>query len=1175
MTNMKTNASITHNSFISKSLRIALAGILLSSSSQISFHSPSILSKKELLAPASQTHKLTLEDRQNFRLIQNEIFAVLKEKLSGGALEENLANLKQLFHSIPEFERLQLQHQFISFDRLNPDSLLKIFKHSNLIKTPHRYSDKLLIKEIVENIKQELYWLIRPLLLEQARINSSHYRDMSKPIATISKSKMSKCFRIPGHGKSYLYKCATGREHIMRNIQNLIQERDALKKIADSAEGGSPYFISIIQGPLLVNFYGFHYIALVMDYAEGFVNLETFIDQNDPLSANQIKELIVKLLHAVDQIEEAGLVYLDFKPENILISQQGGELSVKLIDFGLAHPVGESPFKPDVILGSPPYFSPEELRGEVPYTNQQDLFRLGLVFYTLLSGGEYPYWEPEALPTEPKELISYLNKAYKKRKLKLLPEPDDPEQAALIKMVYWMLEKDPASRPQNAKDLLRDLEPITSSVLGTAKKSAGTIGTKQRVIKRYLRKLGRGTNIEKIYNGKDFLDRLDRRLISIGSNRLNVLELVRRLKDVSLNKENKQHKKYIDARWNQIDWDQFGSLLTMYIIEASRRVKDKETVLRIHDLGNDLGFYPDESKRDHEPPIWALASTDPDGTRVVHLTQQFYDRYALSPHMEDQYFALQVLFHEIFEDDLGRMLKLYDRNVKRWNITFFKREIKTDTLKHPIMVALELLSEEGLPRQPSGSFQTLPNVSLSQKRTLQYAARRRMRPYLDSLEAEHPFDFEGSFAALRDHYSNLLDRLDPLLEDKNKIRNLFDLYLESLDERKRFQLIHELLRGEQIASEFLESLYTYFGFQEQATLSGYKKEKVIFLLSPLLASLLEEKAISFNKDQVESIYKGPLSQCFRFKDGNKDRFIKVPLPSNDIQYLINEKEVLTHLNTEAENSPFFVSFVEGPKIIRINGEVHVALLMEHIPNSSNLTAFLRKRTDEGNPLKTEEVLSLMKQLLEALTELEAAKVIVRDIKPDNILVQEDPVTEKLTIKLIDFGFGYETDEEFSSPFPPDKMFGTPFYFSPEEIDYSYYSFQQDLWKMGVTFYNILTNGNMPFWEIDNTPSSKDEAYDAIRYKDLIELEPTDFRDPLLKGLTSIINHMLRSKNSSERYFNAEEVLENLRFLEDINQDGFLGTLIQSGMLDKEIKPSALKTILFNNLVPPRLFEEAI
>ncbi len=128
-------------------------------------------------------------------------------------------------------------------------------------------------------------------------------------------------------------------------------------------------------------------------------------------------------------------------------------------------------------------------------------------------------------------------------------------------------------------------------------------------------------------------------------------------------------------------------------------------------------------------------------------------------------------------------------------------------------------------------------------------------------------------------------------------------------------------------------------------------------------------------------------------------------------------------------------------------ETHIFIVMEYI--CGDLLGFIRKRG------KLSETVSkiIFKQLIEGLKYIHKKKIVHRDIKLDNILID---LTN--TIKICDFG----VSRRISKDEIMHEHCGTPAYIAPEIFENNGYTgFQCDIWSAGVTLYYIL-GGIQPF-----------------------------------------------------------------------------------------------------------------
>jgi serine/threonine-protein kinase len=144
-------------------------------------------------------------------------------------------------------------------------------------------------------------------------------------------------------------------------------------------------------------------------------------------------------------------VHRDIKPANIFLCRYGEDHDfVKVLDFGIvkaqqaAEERGTALTGENVIRGTPAFMAPEQALGEEAVDGRADVYAVGCVAYWLLTGK--PVFSADT-PTG--LLLKHIREA---------PVPPSartelPVPAALEEIVLACLEKDPAKRPQTAREL--------------------------------------------------------------------------------------------------------------------------------------------------------------------------------------------------------------------------------------------------------------------------------------------------------------------------------------------------------------------------------------------------------------------------------------------------------------------------------------------------------------------------------------------------------------------------------------------------------------------------------------------------------------------------------------------------------------------------------------------------
>ncbi len=185
------------------------------------------------------------------------------------------------------------------------------------------------------------------------------------------------------------------------------------------------------------------------------------------------------------------------------------------------------------------------------------------------------------------------------------------------------------------------------------------------------------------------------------------------------------------------------------------------------------------------------------------------------------------------------------------------------------------------------------------------------------------------------------------------------------------------------------------------------------------------------------------------------------------------------------------------------------LVMEYVEGISLSEYMVRK-----GPMEAPLVLSILRQVANALQRASEQGIIHRDIKPGNILL-----TRKGEAKVADFGLsrclGAEERVDLTRA---GAAVGTPMYMSPEQIEGKDLDCRSDIYSLGVTCYQMLA-GQPPF-EGSNAfvIASKHVREEPVALETI--------RADLPPGLCDIVRKMM-AKKPSARYTSARDLLQDI------------------------------------------------
>jgi serine/threonine-protein kinase len=167
----------------------------------------------------------------------------------------------------------------------------------------------------------------------------------------------------------------------------------------------------------------------------------------------------------------------------------------------------------------------------------------------------------------------------------------------------------------------------------------------------------------------------------------------------------------------------------------------------------------------------------------------------------------------------------------------------------------------------------------------------------------------------------------------------------------------------------------------------------------------------------------------------------------------------------------------------------------------------RRRIPEADAIR------IARQAACALKHAHSKGLVHRDVKPKNLMLNASGA-----VKLSDLGLARLANDPVAAAAEKGKVFGTPYYISPEQCRAGDIGPATDIYGLGATLYHMLT-GRVPF----PGANPKEVMQQHLR----AQLVPPDQVVKELSGGISMIVEMMMAKDPRERYHSADHLIEDL------------------------------------------------
>ena len=288
---------------------------------------------------------------------------------------------------------------------------------------------------------------------------------------------------------------------------------------------------------------------------------------------------------------------------------------------------------------------------------------------------------------------------------------------------------------------------------------------------------------------------------------------------------------------------------------------------------------------------------------------------------------------------------------------------------------------------------------------------------------------------------------------------------------------------------------------------------------------------------IKTIGEGGMANVYLANDTILDRKVAIKVLRGDLS---NDEKFIRRFKREALS----VSNLSHPNIVEVydvgEEDGNYYIVMEYIEGKT-LKQLLQKR----GALTLNEVIDIMTQLTDGLAHAHEAYIIHRDIKPQNIMIEDNGL-----VKITDFGIAMALNSTQLTQ--TNSVMGSVHYLPPEQANGKGSTVKSDIYSLGILMYELLT-GSVPF---------KGDTAVEIALKHMKEKIPSIRKqNPTIPQSVENIVLKATAKNPKNRYDNVRDMYKDLQTaLQRDNEKRLVYEYTENDLEETKVIPQVTKEI---------------